>query len=570
MESLESPGKFNIDVKKFYKIMRTKDILIFILLESLLLLSSVNGHREHKVHNITLYPDKHSWCNVLPIKQVISHPGCKSVEIDNNVCVGACFSYSIPHTEPSDPGEVIVPYCDSCQPSEKKLIHINLECDANNESDKKSQQLKVVQYITNCTCTSCEKDKYLEQILLGNSAKEIKELQNDAPDLLDALQNRDEINPKFFNLDPERSKLLKNLMNSQIMTLLKNIQSENSQKDKEQLTEALKIINEQSKEKVSDSTIAALVNSFYRENIELDLPKLLETLQALDNSKYFEKLRKNNNHHEGSGSEHNYNNNDDDENNDDISFNDGSHVGMGHLKGSHIGMGFTHHYTHHHQHQNHHSKKPSHHEYDTDNSSSNEDYDDRSDEHNEQHHHNDVEVENIPNKLDLNENSLLHKLHHKIHTHHMHHKHHHGNTGTIHHVGGDNTSGSIGSSTDSSAANEIEKPSSISSSSSSSSSVNNGGSNKDETIHQIHSKHHHHMHHQHGHHHLGEHLGHGHLTHGPHGSLVIEPDHIDHDDVEIQHSNGHERINVNPNDLKPNNAGTLLSYSSHPTSSNNS
>jgi DAN domain len=68
----------------------------------------VAGNREHKVHNIVLYPDKHSWCTTLPIKQVISAEtdgSCKSIEIDNNVCVGACFSYSIPRTEPNE-GEV--------------------------------------------------------------------------------------------------------------------------------------------------------------------------------------------------------------------------------------------------------------------------------------------------------------------------------------------------------------------------------------------------------------------------------------------------------------------------------
>lgn len=72
----------------------------------LLMVVLTEAHREHKVHNIVLYPDKHSWCRTTTIKQVISYPGCKSEEIDNNVCVGACFSYSIPHTEPSDPGEV--------------------------------------------------------------------------------------------------------------------------------------------------------------------------------------------------------------------------------------------------------------------------------------------------------------------------------------------------------------------------------------------------------------------------------------------------------------------------------
>lgn len=77
-----------------------------LVIVTLLTTYTTTAHREHKVHNIVLYPDKHSWCLPTAIKQVISYPGCKSVEIDNNVCVGACFSYSIPHTEPSDPGEV--------------------------------------------------------------------------------------------------------------------------------------------------------------------------------------------------------------------------------------------------------------------------------------------------------------------------------------------------------------------------------------------------------------------------------------------------------------------------------
>ena len=69
-----------------------------------------------KVHNIVLYPDKHSWCKTTPIKQVVTWPQCSSQELDNNVCVGACFSYMVPHSEPSAPGDLIRPYCDSCQP----------------------------------------------------------------------------------------------------------------------------------------------------------------------------------------------------------------------------------------------------------------------------------------------------------------------------------------------------------------------------------------------------------------------------------------------------------------------
>lgn len=78
------------------------------ILFTILLLPLLEAHREHKVHNIVLYPEKNSWCKTFPIKQIIGYPGYKSEEIDNNVCVGACFSYSIPHTEPEEPGEVIL------------------------------------------------------------------------------------------------------------------------------------------------------------------------------------------------------------------------------------------------------------------------------------------------------------------------------------------------------------------------------------------------------------------------------------------------------------------------------
>ena len=69
-----------------------------------------------QVHNIVLYPDKESWCKTTPIKQVVTWPSCAPQELDNNVCVGACFSYMVPHSEPSAPGDLIRPYCDSCQP----------------------------------------------------------------------------------------------------------------------------------------------------------------------------------------------------------------------------------------------------------------------------------------------------------------------------------------------------------------------------------------------------------------------------------------------------------------------
>ncbi|KAK6639826.1 hypothetical protein RUM43_008101 [Polyplax serrata] len=124
----------------------------------------VSGLTEHKVHNIVLYPDKHSWCKKTEIKQIVAYPGCSSIEIDNNVCVGACFSYSIPRTIPSAPGEVIIPYCDSCQPVEYEWREVTLTCSDESEEDEgQTEMTKRVQVITNCSCTSCEK-QYKEKV----------------------------------------------------------------------------------------------------------------------------------------------------------------------------------------------------------------------------------------------------------------------------------------------------------------------------------------------------------------------------------------------------------------------
>lgn len=118
-------------------------------------LLEISSEREHKVHNIVLYPEKHSWCQITPIQQIIAAPGYESVTIDNNVCVGACYSYSIPRTQPAEPGEFIGPYCDSCQPSEIKCYHVNLKLIEKNLDAPKVLQ-KRVQIITKCSCQSCD------------------------------------------------------------------------------------------------------------------------------------------------------------------------------------------------------------------------------------------------------------------------------------------------------------------------------------------------------------------------------------------------------------------------------
>lgn len=114
---------------------------------------SLYAHREHKVHNIVLYPDKQSWCKTTPIKQVVTWPQCSSQELDNNVCVGACFSYMVPHSEPSAPGDLIRPYCDSCQPLDSVWHTVTLDC--KDEDNKPITMQKKVQIITNCSCSSC-------------------------------------------------------------------------------------------------------------------------------------------------------------------------------------------------------------------------------------------------------------------------------------------------------------------------------------------------------------------------------------------------------------------------------
>ncbi|XP_035900622.1 uncharacterized protein LOC118506926 [Anopheles stephensi] len=125
------------------------------------------ANREHKVHNIVLYPNKQSWCTTRNISQVITEPGCKQVTIDNNVCVGACFSYSIPHTEPSDPGEIIGPYCDSCQPSDVSYVFVKVDC-TENVNMKNPYLYKQVQLIHNCTCTACDEQSTHRSTPTGN------------------------------------------------------------------------------------------------------------------------------------------------------------------------------------------------------------------------------------------------------------------------------------------------------------------------------------------------------------------------------------------------------------------
>lgn len=256
----------------------------------------VEAYREHKVHNIVLYPDKHSWCKTTTIKQVISYPGCTSIEIDNNVCVGACFSYSIPHTEPSDPGEVIVPYCDSCQPSETTWHQITLQC-SKNDADASSQLIKHVQIIQNCSCTSCQKNSPGISKFPDNN-EDLFLQQSADPELLEAfyMRRNESLNFSLHSnshlQNNERSKKVISLLNHKAITLLRNIQANNSDYDKEQLFDLFYVMQDPLiKHKIKPKNIIDFIENLRNNNInktdfDIDTSILAEILLKFEYPKH--------------------------------------------------------------------------------------------------------------------------------------------------------------------------------------------------------------------------------------------------------------------------------------------
>ncbi|XP_063594301.1 uncharacterized protein LOC134771277 [Penaeus indicus] len=110
-----------------------------------------NNHH-HKVHNLVLNPEQHSLCELKHIRQIVTHAHCTSKEMENYVCVGTCFSYTVPQTEPETPGDELLDYCDSCQASESHWTTIELDCE---EYGNGYTVNKNIQMITNCSCSPC-------------------------------------------------------------------------------------------------------------------------------------------------------------------------------------------------------------------------------------------------------------------------------------------------------------------------------------------------------------------------------------------------------------------------------
>lgn len=120
---------------------------------------------DHRVHNLLLNPEQHSLCELKPIRQIVTHAQCTSKEMENFVCVGTCFSYTVPQTEPETPGDELLDYCDSCQASESHWTTIQLDCE---EYGNAYQVTKSLQMITNCSCSPCNPSRSNQPPITNN------------------------------------------------------------------------------------------------------------------------------------------------------------------------------------------------------------------------------------------------------------------------------------------------------------------------------------------------------------------------------------------------------------------
>jgi len=107
----------------------------------------------HKVHNLALYPERHSWCQATPIRQEIAStdPDCSPTTIDNVVCLGACFSYAVPRAQDD---VLIEPYCDACRPTHASWTVVSLNC-TKAATGERYFATKNVELIANCSCVDC-------------------------------------------------------------------------------------------------------------------------------------------------------------------------------------------------------------------------------------------------------------------------------------------------------------------------------------------------------------------------------------------------------------------------------
>nr|XP_032824220.1 uncharacterized protein LOC116950506 [Petromyzon marinus] len=123
------------------------------------------------VSKLALFPDRPAWCETRNITQIVSHAGCTSREIDNRVCLGQCYSYSVPDTLPQTSESLL--HCDSCTPSDTTWDVVTLQCgddysdggggvDADDDGAEGSPEVtKLVEKILRCECQACGAQQHL-------------------------------------------------------------------------------------------------------------------------------------------------------------------------------------------------------------------------------------------------------------------------------------------------------------------------------------------------------------------------------------------------------------------------
>lgn len=108
--------------------------------------------KNSRMKTIALFPKARSWCRAQEIGQIIEHEGCTPKKITNNFCIGQCFSYASPDILPSET-ELRLKYCDSCQPTKRNWVKVNLECPGQpNGVDK------LVEMVLECKCKDCRRN----------------------------------------------------------------------------------------------------------------------------------------------------------------------------------------------------------------------------------------------------------------------------------------------------------------------------------------------------------------------------------------------------------------------------
>lgn len=83
-------------------------------------------------------------CKAIPFNHTVSHEGCTSQTILNNICAGFCNSLSVPS------GTNDLSVYSSCGPQTHEEVSIRLSCD----KKKRGYKIKKVHVVKECACTA--------------------------------------------------------------------------------------------------------------------------------------------------------------------------------------------------------------------------------------------------------------------------------------------------------------------------------------------------------------------------------------------------------------------------------